>query len=202
MFNLESKCYATMKKWTVILMICLRKKWLFLLSLAIVSIVGSCVLFPARNRLTSLEIKQSLSNRKLSAFSKWVLANHKNSEYTVTESIMLSRDDIEILRNATLKSSICANDDLLDCEIRFDMFSDYVVHSNRQICVSVFENDNNLIAYEKPGLWHDDTIAVFFNKLGVIRMQQSTFEEILEQGIKGKLKLKFNKHSHHWDFSD
>ncbi len=176
----------------------LRKKWLFFLLLAFVAVIGSCVLFPARRNLTGLEIKQSFSNRKLSAFSKWILYNHKNSEDALAENIDLSVDDIMVLRNATLRPSVCTNDDLLKCELRFDMFSNYIVHSNRQICVSIFDKDNNVIAHEKPGLWHDNTIAVFFDKTGVIRMQQSTFEEILEKGIEGKLKLKFKKHPHNW----
>ena len=202
MFNSIVKCHNRNERFTMIFINCLRKRWLLFLSLIIVFSVGSCVLFPAGNRLTSLEIKQSMSNRKLSAFSKWMLSNQKIGTNTDKYGIEFSAEEKLILLNATLKDSPCTNGNFVGCHLDLDVFSNYVVYSNEQICVSIFGERNTVIAYEKPGLWNDYTIAVYFDKTGVIRMQQSTFEEMLKLGNADNHKLKFIKHPNVWALTD
>jgi hypothetical protein len=59
--------------------------------------------------------------------------------------------------------------------VMLDKFSDYVLSSNANSTVVVFE---------KPGLWRDGTVAVCFTNLSVTRMSTQAFKELLVEGRK------------------
>lgn len=176
-----------------------RTKWYWLSGLLLACILSGA-LFPSGNVLSRLQVMQAESNVRLSAISKWVLAQQESEE--VAQSRRLS--------NLTIKEKHCLVNalrrpdeyysktfDLRTCELRSDAFSDYVILTNQEPIRVMLENDHVslIVAHEKSGLWPDDTVAIYSKDAGVMRMKCSDFGEVL----RGKgLRLKYIRKTYLW----
>jgi len=78
-----------------------------------------------------------------------------------------------------------------------DVKFDYVIATNIEPKIIFISTnlESYVVAYEKPGLWADDTVAVYFKDVGCLRMRNSDFKELFAgQGNK----IKYIRKSRLW----
>ena len=177
-------------------------RWWWLVGIIPLAMVGSCLIFPAKNGLSAKEILQSDSNARLGAFAKWTVARG-DSEEELRASIMfsLTRKERSHLLNALQDRDAYRNGnfDLSSNELQMDVFSNYVVAA-REKRSRVEMPDGRVafvIAHEKPGEWDDGTVAVYLMNWGVVRMANSDFQAMTTQNGK---RLQYSTKTHLWTF--
>lgn len=173
---------------------------------ALLWLIMNIVLWPAGSTLSKIQVKQRQSDRNLKTISKWII-DYKDSHGgdlpdRLCDLLPSNKSNLLVAFKAPSRSLSSEpvvewTDKNTNCYTCFD----YVVcvNTNNEITVG-FQNNlkATVIAYEKPGLWPDDTVSVFFQGLGALRMNTYDFNKIMS---KEKLTLYHNNVSGLWQVS-
>lgn len=150
-------------------------KWPFVVFIITLLIVVGGFLIPAGNRLSKIQIAESQSDMHLRAISRLVLSHEKEHGGIVPknmgELIPDGRMDLLSLFYAPNADKSQKPTDRLTNKALLDEYSDYALAS---------DSNTNIVAFEKPGLWSDGSVAVCFRDLTVQRMNVSRFKVLLK----------------------
>ena len=177
-----------------------KNKWLLVAGLIPVSMFGSCLIFPARLQSSVEETMQYASRIKLGALSKWTLARTDSGEdFKANVLFELTTSEKNCIINAlhTPRDHHAENFDLSASALRMDGFTNYVVlaKEKRNFVEMPDGTIAFVIAYEKPGLWTDGTVAVYLRNGGIVRMKIPDFQAV--QARNG-MKLKYIPKKYLW----
>ena len=143
--------------------------WLYLIILLLVAAGG--FLIPAGNHLSKIQIAQHQSDVQLREIARLVLAyeneNGGNTPKIISDIVPDDRTDLLCLFYAPNASTSQKPADRLTNRALLAQYSDF--------CLPLNVN-TNILAFEKPGLWLDGSIAICFRDLSIVRTNASQLE--------------------------
>jgi hypothetical protein len=144
-------------------------------TIAIVVATLALVIVPAGNRLSRTEKLQYQSDRQLKSIGILVPSFrtkfHKQPGH-LSEIVPSDRTDLQETFYGPNRSKAQRPIDWSRNTLSIDAYSDYAVSA---------KTNTGILAFEKPGIWKDGTVAVCFTNLSVVRMRGTAFEKLLKQ---------------------
>lgn len=134
---------------------------------------------------TAEQVRQKESGSQLAAISDWVLAyadaHNGNWPHHLSELLSEEESHLRSVFFAPNRNNRHVPEFVLTNSVLLNQYADYAICTNSEALVVGFPycGKVRVIAYENPGLWSDDTVAVFFEGLGVLRMKRSVFMDVL-----------------------
>jgi hypothetical protein len=166
--------------------ISIRKAAWFLMSGTLLLIGISFCLWPAGNTLSEEQVKQRQSDSHLQSISKWVLAymDAHEGKRPLHLSDLLNDEQVNLRTAFQAPSTYTVRKPLnwLENTVLLDNYTDYSIYTNSSLnSITLFPGQikTGIVAHEKIGLWADDTVGVYFTRVGVLRLKTSVFNGLL-----------------------
>jgi hypothetical protein len=179
-----------------------RKAAWCLMSGALLLISIYLCLWPAGNTLSEEQVKQRQSDSHLQSISKWVLAymDTHEGERPLHLSNLLNDEQVNLRTVFQAPSTYTDRKPVnwLENTVLLDNYSDYSIYTNSGLnIITIFPGQfkESIIAHEKTGLWADDTVGVYFTRVGVLRLKISVFNRLISGN--GRC-LIYEKKTHRW----
>ena len=195
----------------------------FLFTVVLVGGVGSCVIFPANHGMSELQVHQRCSARQLRDLARVVAMSDSDRADISHSSLTEFAHNIDRWKGRYQISKCYITDKLINVitNMTTELYSSYVTNPapcivstytskgrhflviNRpafktmnMVNASTFES--SIVAHEKLGLWPDDTIAVYLNQIGVVRMKTTDFMAVTSGA---EYVLEYNRKVHYFEKS-
>lgn len=135
--------------------------------------MAALLILPAGNRFSEMQIRQMQSANQLKGIAKRILAYKMQhggvAPKRMSEIVPDDRIDLLSMFYAPNRPPTRRPDGWLTNKADLDEFSDYAMSSN---------SDNDILAFEKPSVWADQTVAVCSTNLTVKRMSVAAFKKL------------------------
>lgn len=155
---------------------------------------------------SEMQMRQDQSERQLRIISKWILHYkdmHCGKLPTSLSELMgeeMNHGQLWVF-HAPIKGTSRHLVGSMTNNLSFNINSDYAIATNiepKRIVIST-NLESYVVAYEKPGLWADETVAVYFKDVGSLRLRNADAKELLEG--KGR-KIKYVRKSRLWTLAE